>query len=197
MAADMYALVGLGNPGPSYAETRHNIGFIFVDWFGGQHGADFRSDKHQSLSAKIGVDGSRVQLLKPQTFMNRSGRAVASFVRYFDIDFSRLLVVQDDIDMRPGRIKLVRGGGAGGHNGIRSIATELGSSDFYRLKIGVGRPGDGATPAQMEVDRYVLANFSDGELLEVRSRFDEMVPGLHHFLAGDPTRAMTHLNAIK
>ncbi len=197
MALDTYALVGLGNPGPAYAQTRHNIGFIFVDWLAARYGTDFGPDKYQSLSTRVGISGARVYLLKPQTFMNRSGRAVAPFVRYFDIETLQLLVVHDDIDMHPGRIKLVQGGGAGGHNGIRSLVAELGESDFFRLKIGVGRPGDGSTHPQMDVDKYVLAHFPEDELEELTSGFEALVPGLDYFFAGDPRRAMTHLNAIK
>lgn len=197
MAADTYALVGLGNPGTAYAQTRHNIGFIFVDWLAAKHGVDFRPDKHRSLSSRVVINTTRVYLIKPQTFMNRSGRAVASFSRYFGIDPSRLLVVHDDIDMHSGRIKLVQGGGAGGHNGIRSIVAELGSRDFFRLKIGIGRPGDGGTHPQMDVEKYVLANCSGAELQEMSGRFEEMVTGLASFFANDPGRAMTHLNALK
>jgi peptidyl-tRNA hydrolase, PTH1 family len=197
MAADTYALVGLGNPGTAYAQTRHNIGFIFVDWLAAEHGAGFGANKHQSLSTRIRINDSKIHLIKPQTFMNRSGRSVASFSRYFGIDLSRLLVVHDDIDMRPGRIKLVQGGGDGGHNGIRSIVAELGSRDFFRLKIGIGRPGDGSTHPQMDVDKYVLATFPEAELEEVSSRFEEMVAGLADFFASNPGRAMTQLNALK
>ncbi len=197
MASDTFALVGLGNPGTAYAQTRHNIGFIFVDWLAAEHGAVLAPDKHQSLSACIWISGTRVHLVKPQTFMNRSGRAVASFSRFFKVDPSRLLVVHDDIDMHSGRIKLVQGGGTGGHNGIRSIVAELGSRDFFRLKIGVGRPGEGSTHPQMDVDKYVLAVISDVELQAVSSRFEEMIPGLADFFADDPRRAMTQLNALK
>lgn len=197
MGSDTFVLAGLGNPGSKYTQTRHNVGFMFADWLGDRHGAVFNSDKHQSLSATIRITGCRIYLLKPQTFMNRSGQAVAGFIRYFDIDPSHLLVVHDDIDMHPGRVKLVEGGGTGGHNGIRSIVKELGSGDFYRLKIGVGRPGDRSGHPQMDVDKYVLANFSDPELQEIRQRFEEMASGLDDFFGEETARAMTRLNAIK
>ncbi len=197
MSSDTFVLAGLGNPGNKYKKTRHNIGFMFADWFGSIHGADFTPDKHQALSTDVRLNDARVHLLKPQTYMNRSGRAVAGFIRYYDVDHSRLLVVHDDIDMHPGRVKLVEGGGTGGHNGIRSIVQELGGGDFYRLKIGVGRPGDGNGHPQMEVDKYVLANFADDEFRKIRHRFEEMDSGLDYFFRGEIAKAMTLLNAIK
>ncbi|MGI9538103.1 MAG: aminoacyl-tRNA hydrolase [Desulfocapsaceae bacterium] len=197
MKSDAYTIVGLGNPGTKYLHTRHNVGFIFVDWLAEIHGASFSNDKHQGLSSRISLSGVRVDLLKPQTFMNRSGRSVASFIRYFGVHPSRMLVIHDDIDMHPGRVKLVEGGGTGGHNGIRSIVAELGTNEFFRLKIGVGRPGAGGTHPNMDVDKYVLADFSAGELEEIRQTFAEIEDGLSFFLKDDVAKAMTRLNAIK
>jgi PTH1 family peptidyl-tRNA hydrolase len=197
MNSDRYLLAGLGNPGAKYEQTRHNVGFMFVDWLADIHGSGFSSTKHQGLAANIRLGTSTVTLLKPQTFMNRSGRSVASLMHYYDLDLSNLLVVHDDIDMHPGRIKLVEGGGTGGHNGIRSIVAELGSRDFLRLKIGIGRPGTGEIHPDMEVDKYVLAKFSAKEFDHIKDRFDEMARGLEVFIHGDVSQAMTRLNAIK
>jgi PTH1 family peptidyl-tRNA hydrolase len=118
-------------------------------------------------------------------------------MHYYDLDPPNLLVVHDDIDMHPGRIKLVEGGGTGGHNGIRSIVSELGSRDFFRLKIGIGRPGTGEIHPDMEVDKYVLAKFSAREFEHIKKRFDEIASGLELFIQGDISQAMTRLNAIK
>ena len=197
MVNTSFALVGLGNPGAKYHKTRHNIGFMFLDWFADQHGENFVSDKHQGLSATIRYQGNRVYLLKPQTFMNRSGRAVASLVNYFDVDPANLLIVHDDIDMHPGRIKLVEGGGTGGHNGIRSVVKELGTNEFCRLKMGIGRPGEGSAHPEMDIDKYVLADFSEEEIAKVRRRFVEVADGLADFFKGEMAQAMTMLNAIK
>ena len=197
MKADSCALVGLGNPGSKYLKTRHNVGFMFVDWFAEKHGAQFSADRHQSLSARLKLANLRLHLVKPQTFMNRSGRAVAGYAHYFEIEPAHLLVVHDDIDMHPGRVKLMAGGGTGGHNGIRSIVKELGTSEFFRLKIGIGRPGTGMTHVEMPVENYVLADFAEGEVLEIEQRFAEIDRGLEHFFNGDVSRAMTVLNAIK
>lgn len=192
-----FALAGLGNPGSKYLKTRHNIGFMFLDWFAAQHGEPFAADKHQGISATIRYNGNRIYLLKPQTFMNKSGRSVASLVNYFNLDPENLLIVHDDIDMHPGRIKLVEGGGTGGHNGIRSIVKELGTNAFCRLKIGIGRPGEGSAHPEMEIDKYVLADFSEEEIAKVRERFEEVADGLDYFFKGEVGQAMTILNAIK
>jgi PTH1 family peptidyl-tRNA hydrolase len=197
MKSDHYLLAGLGNPGAKYEQTRHNVGFMFVDWLADSQGAVLASAKHQGLSTTLRLGTIKLTLLKPQTFMNRSGRSVASLMHYYDLLYSNLLVIHDDIDMHTGRVKLVENGGAGGHNGIRSIARELGTRDFFRLKIGVGRPGTGGGHPDMEVDRYVLANFSTGELEHIQERFEEIVSGLGHFFQGDISKAMTRLNAIK
>ena len=197
MNSNNYLVTGLGNPGTKYEQTRHNVGFLFTDWLADAHGATFSSDKHQGLSTLIRIGGVRVNLLKPQTFMNRSGRSVASFMRYFSIEPVNLLIVHDDIDMQPGRVKLVEGGGTGGHNGIRSIVSELGTNEFFRLKIGVGRPGSGEVHPEMEVDKYVLAKFSAAELDQVRSLFEKIDAGLDYYFNGDCAGAMTRLNAIK
>ena len=197
MDSQHYLLAGLGNPGTKYEKTRHNIGFIFADWFGHRHGALFSSDKHQGLSAALRIAAVRIRVLKPQTFMNRSGRSVAPLMRYFDLDPSNLLVVHDDIDMYPGRVKLVEGGGTGGHNGIRSIVQELGTNEFFRLKIGIGRPGTGGAHADMEVDKYVLANFLPAELEAISERFEEIASGLDYFWGGNVSQAMTRINGLK
>jgi len=197
MGSEHFALFGLGNPGSKYEMTRHNAGFMLVDWFGDQYSASFRMDKFGSLSATIRIRGTRITLLKPQTFMNRSGSAVAGFANYYDIEPGNVLVAHDDIDMANGRMKLVRGGGAGGHNGIRSIMSSLGNGEFFRLKMGVGRPGSDDTPDRMEVDKYVLAPFANGQLELLESCFDDIAQGLTYFFAGDFSRAQTIINAIK
>ena len=197
MNSDHYLVAGLGNPGAKYKQTRHNVGFMFIDWLAESHGAVISPSTHHGHSTTIRLGTQKITLLKPQTFMNRSGRSVASLMHYYDLLSSNLLVVHDDIDMHPGRIKLVEGGGTGGHKGIRSIVGELGTKDFFRLKIGIGRPGISETHPDMEVDRYVLATFSTGELQHIMERFEEIASGLGCFFKGDISQAMTRLNAIK
>ena len=160
-----FLVAGLGNPGTKYELTRHNVGFMVVDLLAARAGAVFETVSRgpDRAEAMFRQGGHRIILLKPLTFMNRSGDAVSKVVSFFKIPLDNLLVIHDDLDMEFGRLKLVRSGGAGGHNGIRSIIACLGSRDFARLKIGIGRP-DGPMP----VDRYVLSRFpsSEADLLE-------------------------------
>ncbi len=135
-------VVGLGNPGSEYRETRHNVGFMVVDELARRHGGRFRS-KFSGLLGDIRLDGRRVELLEPQTYMNESGRSVAPAVRFFKVPLERLLVVHDEVDLELGRLQARLGGGLAGHNGLRSIAAALGSQEFMRLRVGVGRPERG------------------------------------------------------
>jgi PTH1 family peptidyl-tRNA hydrolase len=139
----------LGNPGPEYAKTRHNVGFMVADELARRHGASFRS-KFSGELADVRL-GGRAALLKPQTFMNESGRSVGAAVRYFKVEPEALLVVHDEVDLEPARLQARLGGGLAGHNGLRSVAQHVGTSDFLRLRVGVGRPERG--------DRRPVADF--------------------------------------
>jgi len=154
----MKVIVGLGNPGSQYAETRHNIGFLLVDLLAEVHKLQFRL-KFQGLLAEGHVEGERLLLLKPQTFMNLSGRSVSELIHFYKVSPENLLIVQDDMDLPLGKLRLRDQGGAGGHNGIKSIHAELGSDKLWRLKMGVGRP-----PKDWDPARYVLAPFAEEEL---------------------------------
>jgi peptidyl-tRNA hydrolase, PTH1 family len=135
-------VAGLGNPGREYERTRHNVGWLVVDELARRHGGSWRSKFSGSL-AEIRLGDRRLALLKPETYMNESGRSVAAAARFFKVPVESLLVVHDDVDLEPGRLQARRGGGLAGHNGLRSLAQHLGSQDFLRLRIGVGRPGRG------------------------------------------------------
>jgi PTH1 family peptidyl-tRNA hydrolase len=148
-------VVGLGNPGREYAETRHNLGWLVVDELARRHEGAFRS-KFSGSVAEVRLDGRRVALLKPETYMNESGRSVSAAGRFFKVDPEAVLVVHDDVDLEPGRLQLRLGGGLAGHNGLRSLAQHLGSQDFLRLRIGVGRPGRGDPRS---VSDWVLSRF--------------------------------------
>ncbi len=148
-------VVGLGNPGREYAGHRHNVGFMVVDELAKRSGASFRS-KFSGDLAETRVDGSRVALLKPQTYMNESGRAVAAAARFFKVDPEAVLVIHDEGDFDLGRLQVREGGGLAGHNGLRSLARALGTQDFLRLRIGVGRPERGDPRPLAD---YVLSNF--------------------------------------
>jgi peptidyl-tRNA hydrolase, PTH1 family len=152
-------VVGLGNPGREYARTRHNVGWLVVDELARRHGGTWRS-KFNGRVAEIRVDGHKVALLKPETYMNESGRAVQSAMRYFKLEPDAVLVVHDEGDFDLGRLQLRRGGGLAGHNGLRSVAKQLGTPEFLRLRIGVGRPERGDPRPLAD---WVLSDFAPHE----------------------------------
>jgi PTH1 family peptidyl-tRNA hydrolase len=135
-------VVGLGNPGREYARTRHNVGWLVVDELARRHGGSWRS-KFSGQIAEVRIDSHKVALLKPETYMNESGRSVQAAARFFKVEPDAILVVHDEGDFDLGRLQARRGGGLAGHNGLRSIAKQLGTQDFLRLRVGVGRPGRG------------------------------------------------------
>lgn len=145
-------IAGLGNPGREYEGTRHNAGFWWVNEFAHAHQFVFRAEnKFHGLSAHGLMHGREIFLLKPQTFMNVSGRAVGALAQFYKIEPQHILVVHDELDLQPGSIKLKLGGGHGGHNGLKDIIAHLGTRDFWRLRIGIGHPGERA-----DVSDYVL-----------------------------------------
>jgi peptidyl-tRNA hydrolase, PTH1 family len=148
-------VAGLGNPGREYGSTRHNVGFMVCDELARRHGASFRS-KFSGELAELRLDGARVALLKPQTYMNESGRSVGAAVRFFKLEPDALLVVHDEADLEPGRLQVRAGGGLAGHNGLRSVTQHLRTQDFLRLRVGVGRPERGDP---RPVSDFVLSPF--------------------------------------
>jgi PTH1 family peptidyl-tRNA hydrolase len=161
-------VAGLGNPGREYERTRHNVGWLVLNELARRHGGSWRSKFSGSL-AEIRLDDARLALLKPETYMNESGRSVAAAARFFKVPAESLLVAHDDVDLEPGRLQARRGGGLAGHNGLRSLAQHLGTQDFLRLRIGVGRPGRGDP---RPVRDWVLSPFApdeDAEVLIARS----------------------------
>ena len=161
-------VVGLGNPGREYARNRHNVGAMVVDELGRRHAASWKG-KFNGRIAEVRVDGHRVGLLKPETYMNESGRSVGAAVRFYKLEPDAVLVVHDEIDLEHGRLQARLGGGLAGHNGLRSIAAHLNSPDFLRLRVGVGRPGRGD---HRQPKDHVLSNFTpdeDAEILVARA----------------------------
>jgi peptidyl-tRNA hydrolase, PTH1 family len=148
-------VAGLGNPGREYEHTRHNIGWLVADELARRHNGSFRS-KFSGQLAEVRVGDRKLALLKPETFMNVSGQSVGAAARFFKVRPDALLVVHDDVDLEPERFQIRLGGGAAGHNGLRSIVSVLGTQDFLRLRIGVGRPGRGD---RRPVADYVLSGF--------------------------------------
>jgi len=148
-------VAGLGNPGPRHAQDRHNVGWMVVDELATRHGASFKSKFNGRLS-DVRIDGRRVALLKPETYMNESGRSISAAMRFYKVPIDAVLVIHDDVDLEFGRLQARAGGGLAGHNGLRSISQALGDPGFLRLRIGVGRPGRGD---RRDVADFVLAPF--------------------------------------
>jgi PTH1 family peptidyl-tRNA hydrolase len=161
-------VAGLGNPGRQYADTRHNVGFMVADELVQRHGASWRG-KFSGDLAELRLDGLRLAVLKPQTYMNESGRSVGAASRFFKVEPEALLVVHDEVDLEPGRLQVRLGGGLAGHNGLRSVAQHLGTPEFGRVRIGVGRPERGDP---RPVADFVLSPFPpdvDVEVLVARA----------------------------
>lgn len=186
----MYLIVGLGNPGSDYARTRHNVGFLFVDYLAERHGLSFAASKWQAQVASAKLWGSSLVLVKPETFMNRSGMAVARIAAYYKVAPEHIVVIHDDLDMPAGRVKILADRGAGGHNGIRSLISQLGAKDFPRIKVGIGRPPQNGMP----VEKYVLANFSSEEADRVQAVFPRIEEGLQLMVEKNIAAAMNLIN---
>ena len=186
----MHLVVGLGNPGEAYRLTRHNLGFLVVDHLGSDHGIKLTRKRAESLWGRGAVAGHPVILAKPQTFMNRSGEAVVALMRYFSLSPEDLVVIQDDLDLEFGRMRLVPGGGTGGHRGVHSIHETLGVTQYVRLKIGIGRPGHGESP-----ERYVLSPWSEDQWAEVPQVVADAAAAITSLLTNGLDKAMTVVNA--
>jgi PTH1 family peptidyl-tRNA hydrolase len=184
-------LVGLGNPGPEYAATRHNAGFWFLDEVADRLRAPLVPERgYFGKSARVSVGGRPVWLLEPTTFMNVSGKSVAALARFFKIEPAEILVAHDELDLMPGQVKLKQGGSHAGHNGLRDIHAQLGSADYWRLRLGIGHPG-----VKAQVVDYVLKKPSPEQRVEIEKGIEQALSGLDLLLAGDMERATMKINA--
>lgn len=183
-------VVGLGNPGKKYTATRHNIGFIFLDYLARQAGVTFMDSKLQSKIVKTMLWGVPVLLVEPQTYMNLSGIAVAKTAAYYKIDTERIVVIHDDLDLPLGRIKIAVKRGAGGHKGIRSIIEHLGSREFPRIRFGIGRP-EGRIPTE----KYVLSQFREDEKRQIKDGLKSIEEGARLILTEGLNNAMNVINS--
>lgn len=183
-------IVGLGNPGLEYEDTRHNAGFWWVERVAAARKAAFNAEKKfHGLAARAHLDGHETWLLKPQTFMNRSGQSVGALAGFYKITPEEILVVHDELDLAPGDARLKKGGGHGGHNGLKDIIAHLGTPDFWRLRIGIGHPGD-----RNQVADYVLHPARREEQDLIDAAVDRSLPLLPQILAGDFPAAMLKLH---
>ena len=184
-------VVGLGNPGPQYADTRHNAGFWLVDELARQHGGHFRPEsKYHGETCRITVAGQELWLLKPMTYMNRSGLAGAALARFHRIPLPAMLVVHDDLDLPPGVVRLKRAGGHGGHNGLRDLIAHLGGNDFLRLRLGIGHPGDSS-----DVLDYVLRRAPQAERALLEQAIADALGELPRLVTGQWERAVHALHS--
>lgn len=185
-----YLIAGLGNPGREFRANRHNVGFMAVDRLAERLGTTFSRLESKALVAKAEFDGHRLILVKPQTFMNLSGQAVASLARFYRVQHENLLVIYDDVDLPFGTIRLRPGGGSGGQKGMASIIERLGTQDFPRLRIGIDRP-----PGRMDAAAYVLQNFNPGEVETLPLILDRAADAVLLFITQGLAAAMTKFNA--
>ena len=184
-------IVGLGNPGPEYAATRHNAGFWFVDEVAGKLKVALVAERHYfGLAGRATVEGRPVWLLEPTTYMNVSGKSVAALARFYKIDVSEIVVAHDELDLLPGQVKLKQGGSHAGHNGLKDIHACLGSADYWRLRIGIGHPG-----VRAEVIDYVLKKPPAAQRGEIDRSIEQAMTGLDLLLSGQGERAMMKINA--
>ncbi|MBO9597987.1 MAG: aminoacyl-tRNA hydrolase [Cohnella sp.] len=183
-------IVGLGNPGTAYANTRHNVGFMVIDELARRHGSDVSSSKCKALTGEVRIQGEKVALLKPMTYMNLSGESVRAFMDYYKVKLEDLIVVYDDLDTEVGRIRLRYQGSAGGHNGIKSIIQHTGTQTFNRIRIGISRPKPGIV-----ISDYVLSPFAKAEQADVRRMVEEACDAIEYAVAHPFEQTMAKFNA--
>lgn len=188
----MHLIAGLGNPGAKYTNTRHNAGFSSIDALADRFHIDVSEKKHKALCGRGAIEGQKVVLLKPQTFMNLSGESLRAAMDYYKLTPEEIIVIYDDVSLDPGQLRIRLKGSAGGHNGIKNIIAHLGTQEFPRIKVGVG-----AKSPRMDLADYVLGHFSkeDQETMEEAGR--EAAAAVVMMLTDGPERAMNHFNMKK
>ena len=186
----MYIIVGLGNPGKEYANTRHNIGFDVIDRLAEKEGISVLEKKHKAIIGKGYIEGQKCILAKPQTFMNLSGESVRELIDYYKVDeTAELIVISDDISLDVGQIRIRKKGSAGGHNGLKNIIAHLGHDGFMRIKMGVGEK-----PKGYDLADYVLGHFPQNERTIMNDACDRAVDAIHMIITQDADAAMNHFN---
>ena len=190
LTANIRLIVGLGNPGADYVDTRHNAGFWLIDDIAADRGLKFRFEKRFNADeCKFRAHDHEVILQKPQTFMNRSGQSVAALARYYKIAAEQILVIHDELDLPPGANRIKQAGGHGGHNGLRDIVNHLGSRDFFRIRVGIGHPGD-----SKQVINYVLHKPSTADLGAIEAANRDTLAVMPLVLEGRIDKAMQALH---
>ena len=189
----MFVIVGLGNPEKKYEGTRHNIGFAVIDALADKYNISIKEKKHKALCGTVVIEGVKVMLVKPLTYMNLSGDSVADVMNFYKLDpEDDMLVVYDDISLAPGNIRVRKKGSAGGHNGIKSIIARCGTQNFMRVRVGVGEKPEG-----WDLADHVLGHFSDEDSRLVREAVDDAIGAIVMMSQGDVDQAMNNYNAKK
>ncbi len=186
----MYIIVGLGNPEKKYDNTRHNVGFITIDKIAQKYGIDIVERKFKAMVGRGVIEGQKVVLVKPLTYMNLSGESVREVVDYFKVDGqTEVCIIYDDTSMDVGKIRIRKKGSAGGHNGIKSIISHLGSDTFVRVKVGIGEK-----PAKFDLADYVLGHFTEEERSAIDETADKVCEAVKLLVWGEPDEAMNRFN---
>lgn len=189
----MFVIVGLGNPGKNYEKTRHNAGFMAIDAIADKYGISIKEKKHKALCGTGVIEGQKVLLVKPQTYMNLSGESVGEVLNFYKLDpEEEMLVIFDDISLAPGNIRIRKKGSAGGHNGIKSLITHTGTQGFMRIKVGVGEK-----PKGWDLADYVLGHFSEDDTKKLEEVMPDIVRAAVLMMQGDVDKAMNDYNAKK
>ncbi len=188
----MYYIVGLGNPGLQYENTRHNVGFMTIDYLANKYDIDVRKSKFKSLYGQGEISGHKVMLIKPQTYMNNSGEAVREIRNFYKFDIDRLIVIYDDIDIDFGTIRIRKKGSAGSHNGMKSIIYQIQDDQFPRIKVSIGKK-----PEKWDLANFVLSGFSKEEAKILEDEIRIAAEGIEIILKDDVDKAMNKCNSIK
>ncbi len=189
----MFVIVGLGNPGKKYENTRHNAGFLMIDALADKYGIQIREKKHKALCGTGVIEGVKVLLVKPETYMKLSGESLGEIMNFYKLDpEEEMLVIYDDISLAPGNIRIRKKGSAGGHNGIKSLIAHLGTQNFMRIKVGVGEK-----PKDWDLADYVLGHFSEEDKKELKEVTGNVIQAAVLMMQGDADKAMNDFNAKK
>lgn len=188
----MYIIAGLGNPTREYDKTRHNVGFAVIDVLAEQYGIDVSGKKHKAFYGKGVMEGQKVILAKPQTFMNLSGESIRAMADFYKVEPEQIIVIYDDISLEPGQLRIRLKGSAGGHNGIKNIIAHLGTQEFPRIKVGVG-----AKPPRMDLAAYVLSRFPADEQKLMDEAFGKAAKAVVMMMTDGSDRAMNVFNEKK
>ncbi|MDU5149439.1 aminoacyl-tRNA hydrolase [uncultured Anaerococcus sp.] len=188
----MYCIVGLGNPGLKYENTRHNAGFLTIDYLANKFGIDVKKSKFKSLYGQGVISGQKVMLVKPQTYMNNSGEAVREIKNFYKFDIDKLIVIYDDIDIEFGTIRIRKKGSAGTHNGMKSIIYQIQDDKFPRIKIAVGKK-----PEYMDLANFVLSGFTEKEAEVIREEIKLAADSIETMIESSIDMSMNKFNSVK